>query len=83
VQATGSGANRPAIVAPDPYKLPPPNDYDEPVHGFPKAYIIGAPRCGCHVLRQYMEHHPQMFFTDEQNLHFWDDKYSQGLEYQL
>jgi len=81
VQATGAGLNRPEIAAPDPYKLPPPNDYDEPVHGFPRAYIIGAPRCGCHVLRQYMEHHPQMFFTDEQNMHFWDDKYSQGVEW--
>ena len=77
----GGGEDRPAIVAPDPFELPPPNEFEEAEYHLPRAYIIGASRCGANALREYIRYHPQIYFANRSELHYWDRHYSFDLDW--
>ena len=46
-----------------------------------KAYVIGAPKCGSEILRQYLKYHPQVFFAERTQVSYWDKFQSNGLEW--
>jgi hypothetical protein len=39
----------------------------------PKAYILGAPKCGTSALAWYLSKHPQIAFSDPKEPHFYAD----------
>lgn len=43
---------------------------------FPNFFIIGAPKCGTTALSEYLKLHPEVFFSDPKEPHFFNDDYS-------
>ncbi len=47
----------------------------------PNFLIVGAAKAGTTALAAYLGAHPQVFMSQEKELHFFDDHYSRGLEW--
>ncbi|WP_456426841.1 sulfotransferase family protein [Desulfurobacterium sp.] len=42
----------------------------------PNFFIIGAPKCGTTALSEYLRQHPQVFFSNPKEPHFFNDDFS-------
>jgi hypothetical protein len=42
----------------------------------PNFFIIGAPKCGTTALSEYLREHPQVFFSDPKELHFFNEDFT-------
>ncbi len=41
--------------------------------------VIGAQRCGTTWWYENARRHPEVFLREEEELHYWDREYSQGV----
>lgn len=45
----------------------------------PNFFIIGAPKCGTSALSEYLRSHPNVFFSEPKELHFFNEDFANGL----
>ncbi len=42
----------------------------------PNFFIVGAPKCGTTALAAYLKEHPQVFFSDPKEPHYFNDDFA-------
>ncbi len=50
---------------------------------FPNFFIIGAPKAGTTALSEYLRGHPQVFFSEPKEPHFFNDDFSARHTYDM
>jgi sulfotransferase family protein len=59
-----------------------PSDVGAPRAGrLPTFLIVASPKSGTTALAAYLAEHPQVFMSEDKELHFFDDQYDRGLDW--